>query len=231
AQAVTATAQSTNAYDLFTGNTIAVASGAYSTNGIIGNASVFGEDLGLGRGYPCTTACFTKASTIKSYVQSAATGQSIAANLVHTGAWKPLAITDGSEVACVATTTYVAQMFIPANMTVTGVAIVNGTAVAGNVQVSIADSTGAPITAARSASTAASGTAAYQRIAFASPWAATPGTYYLQLQCNNTSMRFRAHTVGDFRTTTQTSGTYGTFASFTPPTTFTTAVGPVASLY
>lgn len=182
-------------------------------------------------GYPCTTSCFSKASTIKSYVQSAATGQSIAANLVHTGAWKPLAITDGSEVACVATTTYVAQMFVPANMTVTGVAIVNGTAVAGNVQVSIADSTGAPIAAARSASTAASGTAAYQRIAFASPWAATPGTYYLQLQCNNTSMRFRAHTVGDFRTTTQTSGTYGTFASFTPPTTFTTAVGPVASLY
>lgn len=50
AQAVTATAQSTNAYDLFTGNTIAVASGAYATNGIIGNATVFGEDLGLGRG-------------------------------------------------------------------------------------------------------------------------------------------------------------------------------------
>ncbi|WP_439392337.1 hypothetical protein ACRQ5Q_22340 [Bradyrhizobium sp. PMVTL-01] len=49
AQAVTATAQSTNAYDLLTGNTLAVATGAYSTNSIIGNASVFGEDLGLGR--------------------------------------------------------------------------------------------------------------------------------------------------------------------------------------
>jgi hypothetical protein len=49
-QAVTATAQSTQAYDIFTGNMIAVASGAYSTTGIIGNATVFGEDLGLGRG-------------------------------------------------------------------------------------------------------------------------------------------------------------------------------------
>lgn len=50
AQAITATAQSTNAYDILNGNTLAVASGAYTTNAIIGNATVFGEDLGLGRG-------------------------------------------------------------------------------------------------------------------------------------------------------------------------------------
>ena len=50
AQAITATAQSTFAYDMLTGNTLAVASGAYTTNSIIGNASVFGQDLGLGRG-------------------------------------------------------------------------------------------------------------------------------------------------------------------------------------
>jgi hypothetical protein len=50
AQAITATAQSTNAYDILTGNTIAVTGGAYTTNAIIGNASTFGEDLGLGRG-------------------------------------------------------------------------------------------------------------------------------------------------------------------------------------
>lgn len=50
AQAVTATAQSTNAYDILNGGTVAVASGAYVTNSIIGNATVFGEDLGLGRG-------------------------------------------------------------------------------------------------------------------------------------------------------------------------------------
>src|SRR5437868_3521310 len=54
AQAITATAQSTLAYDLFAGGTLLVSSGAaggaYTTVGIIGNASVFGEDLGLGRG-------------------------------------------------------------------------------------------------------------------------------------------------------------------------------------
>jgi hypothetical protein len=50
AQQITATAQSTNAYDLLNSNLVAVASGAYTTNSIIGNASSFGEDLGLGRG-------------------------------------------------------------------------------------------------------------------------------------------------------------------------------------
>ena len=50
AQAITATAQSTNAYDIANGNAIAVASGAYTSNFIDGNATVFGEDLGLGRG-------------------------------------------------------------------------------------------------------------------------------------------------------------------------------------
>lgn len=54
AQPITATAQSTLAYDIFAGNTLLVSSGAaggaYSTVGIIGNAATFGEDLGLGRG-------------------------------------------------------------------------------------------------------------------------------------------------------------------------------------
>jgi hypothetical protein len=50
AQAITATAQSTNAYDILNHGTLAVASGAYTTNSIIGNATVFGEDLGGGRG-------------------------------------------------------------------------------------------------------------------------------------------------------------------------------------
>lgn len=154
------------------------------------------------------------------------------ARLVMSGNWKPLAITDGVEVTCVATTTYVAEVFVPANMTVTGVALVNATAVAGNVQVGLATSAGAPIAAALSASTAASGTAAYQRIPFAVAYAAKgPATYYIQLQCNNTGYKFRAHTVGDFSTQSQTSGVFGTFASFSPAGTFTTAVGPIASFY
>lgn len=161
-----------------------------------------------------------------------AAGFTISPRLVMTGNWKPLAITDGTEVTCVATTTYVAELFIPANMTVTGVALVNATAVAGNIQVGLATSAGAPIAAALSASTAASGTAVYQRVPFATPYAAKgPATYYVQLQCNNVGYKFRSHTIGDFGAQSQAAGTFGTFVSFAPAGTFTTAVGPVASLY
>lgn len=47
-QAVTATAASTNAYDIETGNTFTTSFTA--PNDVIGNATYFGEDLGLGRG-------------------------------------------------------------------------------------------------------------------------------------------------------------------------------------
>jgi hypothetical protein len=52
AQAVTATAASTNTIDLLQGLAIATGAGTYPVppNAIIGNATFFGEDLGLGRG-------------------------------------------------------------------------------------------------------------------------------------------------------------------------------------
>lgn len=54
AQAITATANSTYAIDLLTGAKLTIASDNFVTgaagNNVIGNASVFGEDLGLGRG-------------------------------------------------------------------------------------------------------------------------------------------------------------------------------------
>lgn len=49
AQAITATAASTNIYDIEIGNTITTTLTAVP-NMIIGNATYFGEDLGLGRG-------------------------------------------------------------------------------------------------------------------------------------------------------------------------------------
>jgi hypothetical protein len=52
AQAVTASAVSTNCYDILNGALIATSGGTYTVppNSIIGNATYFGEDLGLGRG-------------------------------------------------------------------------------------------------------------------------------------------------------------------------------------
>lgn len=160
----------------------------------------------------------------------AAGGFSSSARLVHTGGQKPMLSTDGNDSTPSVTETYIAEVFIPANMTVTGVSLFNGSAAAGNVKVGLANSSG--VNVAASASTAQSGTDAYQRVDFSAPYSAVgPATYYVTIQFNNTGARFNTHTFGDFGASKKTGETFGTFTTITPPTTFTTALGPMASLY
>jgi hypothetical protein len=163
---------------------------------------------------------------------AAAGGFSASPRGIHTNQHGAFATTDGTNVTASSTTTYIAEIFVPANMTITGIALFNGTSVAGNVTVGLATSAGAPIGAALSASTSQSGTTAYQLIPFATPYPAVgPATYYIQVQFSSGSANFRAHVLGTIGATTQTGQTYGVMTSFTPPTTFTTNVGPIAGLY
>lgn len=155
----------------------------------------------------------------------------VAPNLIHSGGIPPQVSTDGTDQTPVATEVYICQIFVPCNVSVTGIAVMNGSVASGNFKVGIADSTGAVV--ATSASTAMSGTDAYQRVAFTS--AATlkgPATYYTLLFVDNNTARINTHTFGNFRTGKQTGQTYATgFTTITPPTTFTTAVGTMCSLY
>lgn len=154
----------------------------------------------------------------------------LASTCFHSGAVGVGAATHGTDTTPVVTETYICEVFIPINTPLTGIAILNGTAAAGNVTVALADSAGNIV--ARSASTAASGTAAYQQIAFSAPFQAKgPGRYFVVLQCNNTGMRFRSHALGNFRAGKLTGQTYGTLPNFTPPTGFTASLGPVADVY
>jgi hypothetical protein len=139
--------------------------------------------------------------------------------------------TDGNDTTPSVTETYIAEVYVPTNMTITGVALLNGSAVAGNVTVCLANSSGVPV-GTQSASTAQSGTDAYQSIPLGATYAAVgPATYYVLVQFNSTSARFNTHILGRFGASKKTAETYGTFTTVTPPTTFTTAQGPIASLY
>ncbi len=131
----------------------------------------------------------------------------------------------------VATEIYIAEVMVPANVTVTGVAIFNGSVASGNVKVGLADSAGKVL--ATSASTAMAGTSAYQRVPFTATYAAIgPVTYYVLTFYDKSSARANAHTVGSCGTAKKTGQVFATgFTTITPPTTFTTAVGPVANLY
>lgn len=162
---------------------------------------------------------------------AAAGGFSTTARNIHTGGIPAQVSTDGTDATPVATEVYIGEVFVPANVTVTGLSVFNGSAVSGNMKVGLADSAGAVV--ATSASTAQSGTDAYQRVAFTGTYAAKgPASYFALLFVDNGTARYNAHTFGDFGAAKQTAQTYATgFTTITPPTTFTTALAPIASLY
>lgn len=156
----------------------------------------------------------------------------IAPRHINAGGTSAVLAADGNNSTPVTTECYISEIFVPYNMTATGVGLFNGSDVTGNVQVSLADATGAPIAAALSASTAGSGTDAYQLIPFAAPYAMIgPAKYFIMVQYSSATARYNTFAVGKHAVTKQTGGTYGTFVAFTPPTTFTTAIGNICGLY
>jgi len=161
-----------------------------------------------------------------------APNNAISPRSINTGQNPANASTDGTDSTPVITETYLSEIHVPTNCTITGIELFNGSNVTGNVTVGLADALGNPIAAAQSASTAGSGTDAYQRIPFAAPYVASgPATYFIQVQYSSATARYNTHTVGRHATGKQTGQTYGTLTAFTPPTTFTTAIGNIAGLY
>jgi hypothetical protein len=117
-------------------------------------------------------------------------------------------------------------------VTVTGVAVFNGSPVGTDKTVAIIyDSTGAVVANTALAGTTAVGTDTYQRVPLTATILLKPGTYYVGLQVNGTTYRAQTHIAGNFGASKKTGETFGTPTTITPPTTFTTAVGVIASLY
>lgn len=155
-----------------------------------------------------------------------------APRLCHTGGQPAITTTTpGTDTTPVTTETYLAEVFVPCDCTITGLALFNGSAVAGNITVYLSNH--ASTNLASSASTAQSGIAGYQLIPFSSTYAARgPAMYFVLVQFDSTSARFRSHAIGAFGSGKLTSTTYGNFpTAFTPPTTFTASLGPIGTLY
>ena len=180
----------------------------------------------------CTTLAASGAITPTGGV-AAAGGFTVGCRTIHTGNQPPLVSTDGTNATPVITETYITQVLIPANVTVTGVSIFNGATVGTDKGfVYLCDSTGAVLANSATAGATTSGADAYQDYAFTSAYSAKgPATYYVCYQMNGTTDRYNAHTFGRFGASKKTGTTFGTAVAITPPTTFTTAVGPMATLY
>lgn len=167
---------------------------------------------------------------------ASAGGFTFSPRLCHTGDNPAMVSTDGTNLSVVVTELYVAEVFIPANCTVTGAAVFWGDATEGNAKVMLFNSAGTRV--AISASTDVSGFTADSygtRIAFSATYAAVgPATYYVGVIADTNTNRINTHTLGSFGAGKITGLVYATesgYASITVPTTFTTGLGPIASLY
>jgi hypothetical protein len=163
----------------------------------------------------------------------------------HTGNQGAQLAADGNNSTPATTELYVAEIFIPCTVLATGIAVFNGSDTTDNVKAGIYDVNGVLLRA--TASTAGGTADSYQRIAFATDGAGAaattivlvgPATYYIGTCYAGTTSRFNTFAVGNFgagKITTLVFATNfaaaGTALTITPPTTFTTALGPIASLY
>lgn len=179
-------------------------------------------------------ASISKAGVMASAGIAAAGAFSASPRNVNTCSRPAVVAADGNDSTPVITEAYIAEVFVPSNMTVTGIALFNGSNVTGTVIAGLYDSAGSPVSGAATASTAGSGTDAYQLIPFTPGTVAVagPATYYVVTEYSSATARYNALTVGTCGASKKTSTVYGTLpTTITPPTTFTTALGNIASLY
>lgn len=144
--------------------------------------------------------------------------------------------TAGTDVACANGTRFWSEIMIPYNTTITGIAYLVGS-VGGtdSVVVQLCNSAGVEVATSRPVGTAADlvGTAAnFQAVALSAPYAAVAGKYYIAVQFNGTTAKFRAYPIPGSKFIAGTAaGTWGTKANITPGTTFTADKGPICMTY
>ena len=142
----------------------------------------------------------------------------------------------GTNTTLAAGTIYWAEVWIPRNITLTGVGVLNGATVGTDkwIVALYSSAGGAAVANSALAGTASSGADAFQAVAFTGTYAAVgPARYWVAFQSNGTTDTLRtiaASTFVDVLTKSAT-GSFGTLPSLTVPTTFTADKGPVAYVY
>ncbi len=153
------------------------------------------------------------------------------------GTWTINSATDGTNTACTNGTMYVGMVFLQRNCTVTGIQYLVGS-VGGTDSVIVSLHNAAGVVLANSAvgGTVVGTAAQSQQVPFTAQYTAVgPALMWIGLTFNGATAKFRTVpaycNVGHGLVGGSVAQTFGTVAAFTPPTTFTADVVPVASLY
>jgi len=198
-----------------------------------GNLAITGTQTFTGATALSSTLAVTGATTPTGGI-AAAGGYTASPRNFAAGGLVPAVSTDFTDATPVITETYMTEVFVPCNVTVTGIALFNGSNVTGNVVVGLvnAGTTQTPLANSTLAGTAGSGVDAYQLVPFTAPLAVTgPATYFILTQYSSGTARYNAPPLGAHGTGKKTGETFGTLTTYTTPTTFTTNLGNIASLY
>lgn len=141
----------------------------------------------------------------------------------------------GTDAVGVAGTVYFADIWLPSNKTITGIAPLNGTSVGTDkVIVGLYSAAGALLANSALAGVLGAGADDFQEIALTATYAAVgPGRYWIATQFEGTAHATqRMAAAGYLNSTGSVAGTFGTLPpTITVTTTFTAGVGPVAYVY
>lgn len=150
-----------------------------------------------------------------------------------------------TSTTAVAGTLYYSQLYVPFNQVAQGVCVLNGGTVGtDNHLIALYDYTGKLIATSALAGATAANASLLQCFAFVAPGTSTaqpimvsgPATYYVAEQSNGTTATLGLYVTGNVGTSyvagSVTGGAFGTVpASIVIAQTFTTAKGPIATLY
>lgn len=164
--------------------------------------------------------------------------------MFHTGGAPAVDTAAGNNSTPVITEIYLAELFVTAQCRPTGIAIMNGSDATDSVKCALFSDLGTMIAA--TTDTQVVTVDVYQRHPFTVMSDGTtaftgvtllPGSYYIGCIYDGTTSRFNTHAVGSFGAGKLTGHVYATafvstaLTGLVMPTTFTTALGPIASLY
>lgn len=150
--------------------------------------------------------------------------------------WAPEVVTNATSATPSATSVYLSQIFVPYNVTLTGVGVLNAATVGTNKYiVALFNDAGTALANSALAGVTTAGASAYQQVPFTGTVAVTgPKTYWVAVYVNGATDRYYAQpTLGQAHGLAGevTGQTFGTIASVTLPTTFTADKGPVVYVY
>lgn len=140
----------------------------------------------------------------------------------------------GTDGASTAGTVYFADTYLPEAMTVTGIAVLNGTTVGTDkVVVALFDEAGNKLATSALAGTLSAGADAFQEIDLTAPISIPRGRYWIGLQVEGTTAAHQRIAASTYLNSTgSVAGVFGTIpATITPTSTTTANVGPIAYLY